>query len=290
MFPNFFIVGTPKAGTTSLFRYLDEHPEVFMCPIKEPNYFAYDLLVEQGIYYSEKGVGHKKDYERLFQDVVSEKAVGEASVSYLFYEKVPARIKAAAPDAKIIVILRNPVERAFSHYLMDLQLGYVTLSFEDIVCRRIGHPKLSLYYQQFVELGFYFEQVKRYLDIFGEEQVRVFINEDLKEDTSQVLLSVYDLLDITPHFMPAVKKQYNVYQKSRNKLVKHLYRVKSVRNLARRLLPDSMVDSVRDSLFFGQEKPELSASIREHLNKLYRNNVLQTGDLIGKDLSRWCMG
>jgi sulfotransferase family protein len=164
MLPNFFIIGAAKAGTTSLYHYLEDHQEVFMCSVKEPNYFSYDDIIRQNLYYSEKGFGNKEEYEALFKDVTSEKAIGEASVSYLFYEKTPTKIKAVVPDAKIIIILRNPVDRGFSHFLMDKKLGYISLVFEDVIFKRVQHKNIDLYYQQYVELGLYHEQVKRYKD------------------------------------------------------------------------------------------------------------------------------
>lgn len=290
MFPNFFIVGTPKSGTTSLFNYLDEHSDVFMCPAKEPNYFSYKDIVQQNLYYAEKGTGNQEEYGKLFKDVTSEKVIGEASVSYLFYSDVASRIKASVPGAKIIIILRNPISRGFSHYLMDSRLGYVDLSFDHIVYQRTDHPLLALYYQQFVDLGFYYEQVKRYLDIFGVTQVKIFINEDLKEDMLQVILSVYDFLDIDSSHIPDLKKKYNVYQYPRNAFIKYLYHLKCLRSFARSIIPNNFVETVKSNLLLRGEKPQLSIDTSNHLKLLYRDNILQTANLIGRDLSHWCGG
>lgn len=288
MIPNFYIVGTPKSGTTSLFHYLNDHPEVFMCPKKEPNFFSYQDILQQKLYYDEKGIAHQKEYENLFNNVTSEKAIGEASVSYLFYEKVPSRIKKAVPDAKIIIILRNPIDRGFSHYLMDSRLGYVNLPFEDIVGKKGDHPLLSLYFQQFIELGFYYEQVKRYLDTFGRAQVQIYLNDDLKKDISKVILAMYDFLEIDRSLMPDLEKQYNVYQKPRNPLFGRLYTSKQLRQIARTLIPSPLVDKVKNTLLVKGQKPKVSPSTRELLNNLFKENILQTADLIGRDLSHWC--
>jgi hypothetical protein len=287
MLPNFYIVGAPKSGTTSLFHYLDEHPDVFMCTVKEPNFFSYDEIVQQSLYYSEKGVRNLEAYEALFENVASETAIGEASTSYLFYEKTPAKIKAMVPDAKIIIILRNPVDRGFSHYLMDSRIGYVNISFEDIVQKKTEHPLLDLYYQQFVELGLYYRQVKRFIDVFGESQVKIFLNEDLKEDITKVILSVYSFLDIDNCCMPNITKQYNIYQKPRNTLIQQLYSTKSIRRLARTIIPGRFVDTVKNSLLIKGEKPELTHKTREFLFSLYRDDIQRTADLIGRDLSPW---
>lgn len=288
MIANFFIVGTPKSGTTSLFNYLDGHPDIFMCPKKEPNYFSHQNIVNQELYYNEKGVSSRLEYESLFMDVKSEKAIGEASVSYLFYNDVAKKIKSTASDAKIIIVLRDPINRGFSHYLMDYRLGYVDLTFDEIVHKRTDHILLDLYYQQFVELGLYFEQVKEYLNIFGEDRVKIFINEDLKEDVGQVMKDIYDFLGVDNSFMPDLKQQYNVYQKPRNAFVKQLYHFKPLRSFARIIIPDNFVENVKSTLLVRGDKPKLSEKTVGYLKLLYKDNILRTANLIGRDLSHWC--
>ena len=282
------IVGAPKAGTTSLCHYLSEHPQVFMSDPKEVNFFSKEEIENQGLYYNDFKVKNIAEYEDLFAGVTNEIAVGEGSVSYLFYPKTPQKIKDALPNVKIIILLRDPVSRGFSHYLMDYRLGLVDVPYDEIVYQKSNHKNNALYYQQYVELGLYYEQVRRYLDIFGIDQVRIFINDDLKEDISKVILSVYDFLDIDQNFMPDLKKQYNVYQKPRNAFVSHLYSAKPLRRLARTVVPHSLVDTVKNTLLVKEKKPELSPGTRKYLNGLFKNNILQTADLIDRDLSHWC--
>ncbi len=287
MLPNFYIAGTPKSGTTSLYNYLNEHPEVFMCSVKEPNYFAHEEIIAQNLYYAEKGIGSRSEYEALFKDVETETAVGEASVAYLFYPKTPAKIKAVCQDAKIIIILRNPVDRGFSHYLMDTRLGYVNIPFEDIVFKRADHPLLDLYYQQFVELGLYHAQIKRFLDTFDDSQVRIFLTEDLREDISRVVLSCYEFLGINSAILPDLKKRHNVYRQPRNGLVQLLYSAKALRRFARGIIPGKLVESVKNGLLIKGEKPQLSMVNREYLQELFIDDIKKTSALIGRDLSGW---
>ena len=166
MLPNFIIVGAPKAGTTSIYRYLSKHPEVFMSSPKEINYFSIDQIESQNLYYNYFKVKSLIEYEKLFDGVTNETAIGEGSVSYLFYKETPAKIKNIIPDVKIIILLREPISRAFSHYLMDNKLGLVNDSFENIIFKTSISDKQNLYYQQYVELGLYYKQIKRYFDIF----------------------------------------------------------------------------------------------------------------------------
>ena len=131
--PTFFIVGAPKAGTTSLYHYLEEHPEVYMSPIKETNFFSSKQMQEQELYYDATPIQSKNQYLELFKDVSQEKQVGEASVSYLYYTGVAKKILEFNPKAKIVIMLRNPVDRAFSHFLMDKRLGLSISSFMDVI-------------------------------------------------------------------------------------------------------------------------------------------------------------
>jgi len=287
MFPTFFIVGTPKAGTTSLYYYLDEHPEIFMSPIKEPNFFSHIEIIGQNLYYKEKSIGDRERYENLFEAVTTEKVIGEASVSYLFYKKTPERIKEEVPEARIIVILRNPIDRGFSHFLMDQRLGLVNFSFEDIVFKRIHHPMIDLYYQQFIEIGFYHDQVKRYFDVFGKEQVRVFLTEDLKNNLERVVLDVYDFLNIEDKRLPNLDRKHNVYRTPRNKIVKNLYSSKKIRAIAKTVIPDCFASAVKDYALIQDKKPELSENIKIYLNDLFHKDILLTSELIKRDLTYW---
>ena len=144
---DFFIVGAPKAGTTSLYHYLNEHLEVEMSSQKEPDYFSDDALQEQGLYYGKNRIDTLDKYNNLFVNHQA-KLRGEGSVSYFFYDDVPNKIKKYNPDSKIIIMLRNPIDRAFSHYLMDYRLGLVSESFEDIVKKKSNHKYVNLFYQQ----------------------------------------------------------------------------------------------------------------------------------------------
>ncbi|MCI5157344.1 MAG: hypothetical protein D3906_02700 [Candidatus Electrothrix sp. AUS1_2] len=288
MLPNFFIAGAPKAGTTTLYRYLGEHRDVFMSNVKEPNFFSYDQIVEQKLYYSEKGISTQGAYEKIFEKVGLEKAVGEASVSYFFYKQVPLKIHSCIPDAKIILILRSPVERSFSHYLMDLRLGYINHSFEDIVYKQIIHPMLILYYQQFIELGFYYEHVKRYFDVFGEQNVKVFLHDDLENNARQIFAELCDFLGIYFNDRVDFTKKYNVYKTPRNKIFKFLYSIKKCRQLTHAIIPNFMINNVKNWLLISGNKPKLSEITRKYLNDLYKKNIYQTGKLIRRDLSGWC--
>jgi hypothetical protein len=287
-FPNFFIVGAPKAGTTSLYYYLKRHPEVFMSPVKEPNYFSYDETVKQNLYHKEKGVGTMDEYRKLFSDVNGHhKAIGEASVSYLFYPSVPEKIKGMSPEARIIISLRNPVDRAYSHYFMEHKLGYVSESLEDIVFKKSKHKHAHLFYQQYIELGLYYNQVKRYLDAFGDQRVKIFIYDDLADKLESMLLSVFDFLQIDRTHIPGLEGRYNTYSIPRNPLFRFLYSQKRLRSMARKLIPSESVEVVKNLFLTRDKKAQVNAAIVKELKSIYTPDIKKLETLINRNLSSW---
>ena len=287
MKPNFMIVGAPKSGTTSLQFYLSEHPEVFMSTPKEVNYFSHSEIEQEELYYKDFRIETLSEYEKLFDEVSNEKAIGEASVSYLFYPKIPYKIKKTIPNAKIIILLRDPVSRSYSHYLMDERLGYVDVDFDRIIFNNSKDKLLSLYYQQYVELGYYFQQVKRYLDVFGKENVGVYIFDDLTTNPQNILNQVYILLEIEKIELSGINKRHNAYMNPKNSLISHLYHSHRLRIITKRIMPDLLIDRMKKTLFKIDQKPTMSERILEYLSSLYIEDIQLLEKLIDKDLSCW---
>ncbi|MCK9372280.1 MAG: sulfotransferase [Sulfuricurvum sp.] len=290
MLPNFIIVGAPKAGTTSLYYYLSEHPQVFMSDPKEVNFFSREEIERQGLYYDSFRVKSIEEYEKLFETVSTEKAIGEGSVSYLFYPETAEKIKEMLPDVKIIILLRDPIERGFSHYLMDYRLGLVSLPFEAIVNKSENHKNMDLYYQQYIELGLYYEQVKRYLDLFGEGQVKIYLQEELRKNSDAVIKDLYDFLEIDPLSFPDTEREHNVFSMPRNKFIHALYASYPIRTLMSVLIPNSLKDRLINLFFDRKNKPKLDQRIKEDLLKLFTPDIKNLEQLIGRDLSHWYKG
>nr|MDJ0649638.1 sulfotransferase [Xenococcaceae cyanobacterium MO_188.B19] len=185
--PNFLIIGAAKAGTTSLYNYLKEHPQIYMSPVKEPRFF---YLMNEKLDFRGPGdenilnssTSDLEDYSTLFQGVSNEIAIGEASSMYLYHPKTPKRIKSYVPDVKMITILRDPVERAYSHFLMNVKNGLEPLTdFVQVLQEeeiRIRSNWGSNWHHK--ARGFYYSQVKRYFDIFDRSQIKIYLYEDLK--------------------------------------------------------------------------------------------------------------
>jgi Sulfotransferase family len=219
--PNFFIVGTGKAGTTSLYHYLSQHPQIFMSPLKEPCYFASEICTEnlaedhrRHIRRMSRRIPERfgdseaagpsgwlvKDwmtYVRLFENVRDQTAIGEASVAYLWSTTAAGNIAAELPDAKIVIILRDPAERAFSQYLHQLSMGMVCWTFREHIenCIRYRGPRFSVYHP-FLEVGLYYAQVQRYLQLFPRNNIQIYWYEDAWKDPRRFLRDLFEFLGV----------------------------------------------------------------------------------------------
>ena len=198
-----------------------------MSPVKEPGYFATEIRAENlsgplrrhlavqsralpkilndGAPFNPYGwlAGDWQDYERLFQGVNGEKAIGEATAAYLWSATAAANIRARLPEARIIMILRDPAERAFSQYLHQLSVGLTGATFREHLeqCARSGRKKLSPLYP-FLEIGLYCDQVKRFLDLFPREQIRIYWYEEAWRQPANLLADMFAFLDVDDTFQP----------------------------------------------------------------------------------------
>ncbi len=286
--PDFFIVGAAKSGTTTLYRWLDQHPEVYMASFKEPHWFS---RVKPNPRQLVSSVTSEEEYRKLFKDRRGELAVGEASPSYLWDSEAPYRIKEVVPEAKIIAILRHPVERAHSHYLMDVKEGnqnrpFVEALIQDYRAQAKGWGISHLY----VELGFYAEQVRRYLEAFGGKQVRVYLYEDLREDPRGLLESLLDFLEVDPDYAGSIQTdlRFNEYSIPRNRLAKSAVRSRRVRLWVSRMMPGEAKAWARRCLLFKKEaKPPIEVEAKQFLMELYRTDILKLEGLLERDLGHW---
>lgn len=211
--PNFFIVGAAKAGTTSFAEYLGQHPQVFMSPVKEPHYFSSDIdsaRIPQRIrpeeYFSVQPLQKRhalcirrlEQYEQLFASAGDAKAIGEASPSYLYSEVAPRRIAAEIDDPRVLIFIRNPILRAYSHFQMDVTFRVAaTKDFLEAVeldwnAPRKGWGVSHLY----VELGLYTSQLKRYMQWFPADRVKICLHDDYRQDARRTLLEILSFLGV----------------------------------------------------------------------------------------------
>ena len=199
--PNFFIVGAPKCGTTSLHEYLQRHPDVFMPWYKEPHFFGSDLDGSRFRQFR----GKPGRYLKLFRDARGQSRIGESSPWYLVSERAAAEIHSYDPNAKIIIMLRSPVDMMYSMWSQFRYSGNEQIdSFAEALdaesdrragkqIRRAAHCVTGLQYRQMARFS---QQVPRYFDVFGRENVRVIIFDDFARDTAGVYRGVCDFLGI----------------------------------------------------------------------------------------------
>lgn len=222
MRPNLFLIGAAKSGTTSLADYLDGHPEAFICDPKEPNFFAFpahekptcvgplpnDQLYEILLSYS---VTDPAAYEGLFAETDAYAVRGDASVRYLYNHSSAARLHAYAPTARIVAILRNPVDRLNSHYHMNVKLGVERESLPralDLEEQRIAQGWGWDWH--YVQVGMYIEQLQRYDELFAPEQIHVLIYEDFVADPQRELRNLFQFLQISADVSIDTSERSNV--------------------------------------------------------------------------------
>jgi hypothetical protein len=288
IWPNFFIVGAQKAGTTSLYYYLKKIPGVYMSPLKEIFYFA-PHAVQNSI---ADVIRDKEEYLRLFKDASGYTAVGEATPFYLCDPDTPKLIHQTVPHARIIMILRDPIERAYSNYLMKKKYSGMKSSFYDELMRDYkSQEKLFGRSTMYVEFGMYYEQVKGYFDIFGREQVKVIIFEEFVQHPEQTVNEVLAFLGVN-YTVTEIREQYNPYSVPRSPLalwIFALFRWLRARNIKfykiLNLLPDSLVESLPEKILFKRrQKPKIEPKAVKFLQEFYRDDVIRLESLLGRSL------
>lgn len=277
--PNFFIVGAPRSGTTFLYDYLKQIPGVYMSSVKEPSFFAVSINSKQKL---TKPIHDKKKYLKLFEGVKNEVAIGEASPTYLWDPKAAKLIHEAVSDAKIIMILRDPVERAYSHYLQGIGFGYETLPFQEAMKKALNSP--NDYSNRIAAGGFYSEQVKRYLDIFKKEQLKIFIFEEFIHDIEKSVGEVLDFLGVQSEIPDSLKVVKNPVDVSLGRFSKFLIRNKVLRAMVHDLVPYEKSLVIRKMFRKKTEKPPLLDVDRKFVENIYRDDVKKLQKILARNL------
>ncbi len=303
--PNFMIIGSAKCGTTSLYSYLSQHPQVFMTTPKEPTFFGnegpevlYNGPYDEHRAYHSKTVTDLKTYTGLYDNVKDEKAIGEASIFYLYLPKAAEQIQKHVPKTTMFAVLRNPADRAFSAYLHTVRQGREKRSFEDALQQepeRIRQNWNPLWH--FKAMGFYAAQVKRYYDMFGRDQVRIYLFEDLQKSPLPLIKEIFKILEVDPSFVPDTTKRFKEsYVPKVPAVERFLNKTKYKATLSEAYLPGpiawrmkyvrSFLDRTAD--LNRSQPPRMPSAIRMALLDEYRDDILRLSDLLGRDLTHWC--
>ncbi len=307
--PNFFVVGAAKSGTTSLYEYMKMHPQIYMAPIKETHHFSTDIDnkkfrpnysrslnkdlssfletdMKEGIFHA--FVKERSQYEQLFKNVNGEKAIGEITNSYLYSTEAARNIFSEFPNAKVIMMLRNPIERAFSHYLMDLRIGYERDDFMTALKKDMArNPKGWGISNLYIEIGMYYEQVKRFIDIFPERQRRIYLFDDFKKDAGAVVKDMFAFLNVNPDVEIDYSQKFNPSFIPKNRIIGSLNSQKRMKDWLKGMLPKSIKSKFKKTLYTNKNLPKIKEEERRFLADIFHDDVLKLGELINRDLSSW---
>ncbi len=284
--PNLFIAGAPKSGTTLLYHFLNNHPEAFMSAPKETNFFTYTLIKKQNLYYGAEKIHSLDQYERLFENAQKEKIIGEGSVSYLFYPNVAQELQQYNPNSNIVILLRNPAERAISHFLMDSRLGFMNDSIENIFYKKSKHKNAHLWFQQVFELGLYSIQLKRYFEYFPKKQIHIFFYDEIKKDTNAFFREVCNKLELSHIEFNFSSSNRNAFEAPKGKAIASLYKSERLRHLSKFLIPKSLIGKIKET-FFTKEKPAFSEQFLRDLNLYYADSIRELEQMLERPLDQW---
>lgn len=296
MLPNFIIIGAAKSGTTSLYEYLRQHPQVFMSPLKETNFFAFngtkpDLGGPSAKKFNNCEVIYRyDDYLALFNDLRNEIAIGEVSPRYMYTPGTAYRIKKYIPDVRMIAILRNPVDRAFSHFSMHKLTGYepcatMAQALADEP-RRIRERWAKCIY---TPIGYYGQQIEEYYNYFDRKQINLYLYDDLLKDPIGLIRDILRHIGVNDQFTPDMSQRHNVSGMIKNPMLRLLWtKTAAVRSvIGTRLSKDTRKRLSKFVTNREMLKLKLPAETHRQLIEEYREDILRLQDLIQRDLSGW---
>ncbi|MFK5950027.1 MAG: sulfotransferase domain-containing protein [Methylococcales bacterium] len=278
--PNLYLVGAAKCGTTSLHDHLSKIPHICMSHEKEPHFFSASYirnLKYPGMCESEQA------YLNMFDYHLDDTILGESSTSYLPFKDAAVNISKVSPNAKIIISLRDPVERAFSHYLMVRRAGHTQLTFEDEVKKELN--ELNDKNIGFLHLYHYSDQVKNYMDIFGKENVMVLIFESWIKDTDSTINKIINFLEVkvNKEIKPVNKKHNSYYE--RHSFALMLMKIPFLSEAVRLLIPVSLRAFINKTfLSVDAEKPVMSNTAIKMLQEYYREDITKLKNILDTEL------
>ena len=289
---DFFVVGAARSGTTTLYQYLSQHPQVFLPRVKELNYFSKVssnqpqdyALPKPGKEYHTKIIQSPEVYKNLYNSARHDQIKGDVSPSYLWHEETPAAIKAYNPKAKIIISLRHPVERAFSHYLMAKSVGYEkSIDFQ----QAINEP-LSEHWgggNRYLEWSDYVGALKAYYAAFPKEQIHVMIFEQWVRDQGSALAELAQFLGVAHHALEAVGDQHNQTLAYKHQGALNTLRTPWAKTVLHALMGESTRDRLKALLFGGGPSHEvLPEELKNRLMNQNMESMKQIEQLIQKPI------
>jgi hypothetical protein len=298
--PNFFILGAAKSGTTSLYHGLEKHPQVHLSTPKEPYFFEDEY--EQG----------PEFYWRTYFAAgwAGQPLIGDARAAHLYLPYVPQRIYATVPDARLVAILRNPVERAFSHWWMQRCYGREPLGFDEalrenrqaidngdsyegeraerlwrahIAPERDARGLRPVSARPFIEAGHYADHLERYLRYFPRSQLCILFHDDLRRAPLETMRRLYEFLGLDPADLRSAPARENV---ALTGFSRPLFEVSNRLRLDR-VVPRKVLSILRTALSQIGSRPQMSPQSRDWLRDHYEPHNRRLEALVGRDLAAW---
>ncbi|MCK4788416.1 MAG: sulfotransferase [Desulfobacteraceae bacterium] len=306
--PNLFVVGQPKAGTTALYYMLAQHPRIFMSPVKEPAFFCKDFIEESDLFhkqrhfYLEDWSRKQEAYLRLFAGVSNEEIIGECTTSYLYSKVAAAKIFKFNPHAKIIALLREPVDFLYSLHDHCTRVGFedvqdlkISMSLENErksgcnIPRMIKHPS-ALFYSERIK---YCEQIVEYYNLFGKSNVKVIIYEDFNQNNGEVYREILEFLGVDSNFMPNfaevnIPREPLFLQLNTWRWLIDSSLTKRIKNNIPHSLWSKMTMLTKKVFWKRHIREPLDPVFRKKLMIKYEHEVIKISELLGIDLvKRW---
>ena len=297
--PNFLLIGAAKSATTSLADYLNQHPDIFLPPNnKEPNYFAFagETLPPPGpasphvlnaLWYSHC-VTDYAGYLSLFEPARNEKAIGEASVRYLYFPEAPRRIKEKLSNVRLIAILREPVSRLYSHYCMNVQYQFEPLSLPDAIAAESARRGSKWGWDwHYVNVGLYAQQLKRYFDIFPRDQIKIFLYDEFLENPGAVFQEMCRYLGVDDQFVPDMSGRGKVAYRPKNLALDQCLHwprpdCTGIGRRVPRRLPKGILAWLER--WNSAPVPKLDPGLRQDLSRLFHEDVRELEELLGRKI------
>lgn len=296
MLPSFLVVGAGRSGTTSLHHYIQQHPEIYIPGVKSPSYFYCHNLSPPKDRVQERAsrnyfVPDTAAYEALFDGVQDETAIGEVSPAYLASMRAIAHIADKVPTVKIVIILRNPVERFYARYVARHRDGLEPLeTVEALLEEELKKPLINdEAVGTYLSAGFCSHFIEAYVKRFSRDQVYLTFFEDLESNAPAYMRQLFEFLEVCPDFEPHMSKRHNVSGGYiRNPFLRALW-TKSAR--ARLFIRPYAPKRLRDFVFRCVTSKVVSRPLdwrtRLELVDIYRSEIEKLQRLSGRDLTHW---
>jgi hypothetical protein len=291
--PNFVIVGAAKCGTTSLHEYLAEHPEVYLPTRKELHYFSFAAISRNSGGPGDRGFlryfcADREQYESHYQAVRDETAIGEVSPSYFHYAEVSERLRDELHHPRIVVILRDPLQRTFSQYMHLVRDNRETLGFADaLVAERERTSQGWGALWRYAESSLYAARLRRYLETFPADRVKVLIFEDLRRDAARVLRDLWRFLEVDDSVVPNTSEVYNASGRPKSRLIADLIaKPNLLASAARRVVPERSRSWIKNRLrrINTGPKGEIDDWSRGYLRDYFAEDVKEVEAILERDL------